>query len=124
MSRIMSRFRSDGSLQTERSRRDGRRQIVRLTPRGGEIDETLNRRSEADAEELLARLHPHDQERLVAATSTIQRIIAPPKNGPWRTRQLISGDIGWVVHRHGVVYANEYGWDQTFEALVARICAD
>jgi DNA-binding MarR family transcriptional regulator/GNAT superfamily N-acetyltransferase len=123
LSRILSRFQADWLVARERSEVDGRRQVVRLTEAGRAAYRLLDGRSAAQARALLARLTELDQRRLVEAMVEIRRAVAGAPRAV-SLRPLRAGDLGWVVHRHGVRYAEEYGWDQTFEALVARIVAD
>jgi len=125
LSRIVGRFRADGLLEANPSPRDRRRQVLGLTGRGREVFAMLDRRSTAESRALLTRLDPEDRRRLVAAMTTIRELVErarPPV--PYRLRPLRPGDLGWVVQRHGVLYAEEYSWDASFEALVARIVAD
>jgi DNA-binding MarR family transcriptional regulator/GNAT superfamily N-acetyltransferase len=125
LSRILARFETDGLVRKERSRFDRRRQVIRLTAQGRRAFKVLDKRSAAQVEELLSRLGEEDQGRLVGAMGTIRQVLeGPSRREPFVLRPLGSGDYGWVVHRHGVIYAEEYGWDETFEALVARIVAD
>lgn len=123
LSRILSRFQADGLVARARSEVDGRRQVVRLTEAGRAAYRLLDGRSAAQARALLARLTELDQRRLVEAMAGIRRAVEGAPRAA-SLRPLRAGDLGWVVHRHGVRYAEEYGWDQTFEALVARIVAD
>jgi DNA-binding MarR family transcriptional regulator len=125
LSRILGRLETDRLLTKDRSTIDGRRQIIRLTDRGREIFAVLDARSAEENQKLLDRLSSEDQRRLLAAMETIRSILADaPRPQPFVIRPLTSGDYGWVIQRHGVLYAQEYGWDETFEALVARILAD
>lgn len=125
LSRIFARFEADGLVERAPSRADGRRRVIRLTRRGRAAFETLNARSSEEIGKLLARLTDEDQRRLVGAMGVIRDILeGAPRPAAYVLRPLAPGDLGWVVHRHGVLYAEEYGWDESFEALVARIVAD
>lgn len=125
LSRIMTRFKSEGLVATEPSRSDGRRQVVRLTKKGRALFEDLDARSIDQVEGMLSGFTAESQRRLVTAMATIRGLFdaeAGPRS--YVIRLLRPGDLGWVVHRHGVVYAQEFGWDESFEALVARIVAE
>jgi DNA-binding MarR family transcriptional regulator/GNAT superfamily N-acetyltransferase len=125
LSRILARFAADGLITRERSTSDGRRQIIALSDSGRAAFSVLDSRSAEDVGALLGRLTAEQQRRLIGAMETIRDLLgATPKPPAVELRPLAPGDVGWVVHRHGVLYAEEYGWDETFEALVARILAD
>ncbi|MEO3871502.1 helix-turn-helix domain-containing GNAT family N-acetyltransferase [Nonomuraea sp. B12E4] len=126
LSRILTRLDGDGLIVRERSASDARRQLVRLTPAGSGTFAALDRRSAEEIERLLATLTGEDQARLVESMATVRRLLgaAEPGREPFVIRPPRTGDLGWVVYRHGVLYAEEYGWGTEFEQLVARITAD
>jgi DNA-binding MarR family transcriptional regulator/N-acetylglutamate synthase-like GNAT family acetyltransferase len=125
LSRILARFQADGLVSRQRSAADGRRQVISLTDRGRAAFEMLDARAADDILALLVKLSEEDQRRLVGAMAAIREVIEQqPRPDAYLLRPLRPGDLGWVVHRHGVRYAEEYGWDESFEALVARIVAD
>lgn len=126
LSRIVSRLESAGVVERCRSESDGRRQVLRLTGDGRRVFETLNARSDEQAEQLLGRLAPGDRSALVTSLAHVRALLDADTDGA-RTvviRELRAGELGWVVQRHGELYATEFGWDLTFEALVAKIVAD
>jgi DNA-binding MarR family transcriptional regulator/GNAT superfamily N-acetyltransferase len=125
LSRILARFSSGGLITRQRSAADGRRQVITLTGNGRSVVAGLDARSAAETRDMLAAVHGDDRRRLLDAMHVITDVLseAPQPRG-YVMRPPRAGDMGWVVQRHGALYAAEFGWGETFEALVARIVAD
>jgi DNA-binding MarR family transcriptional regulator/N-acetylglutamate synthase-like GNAT family acetyltransferase len=126
LSRILRNFENRGLIERARCETDGRQRVLRLAENGQEAFATLVSRSRKEVESMLAALSDGDRGRLLDAMSAIEDIlgVAPAEAVHYILRPHQPGDIGWVIHRHGVLYSDEYGWDDTFEALVARILGD
>jgi DNA-binding MarR family transcriptional regulator/GNAT superfamily N-acetyltransferase len=126
LSRILARFERRGFLERARSEGDGRLRLLRLTAAGEEAFSELDRRSRDEVSGMLRGLSEGDQLKLLDAMRTIEEILGKDVSlpEPFLLRRHEPGDMGWVVQRHGELYALEYGWDERFEALVARIVAD
>jgi DNA-binding MarR family transcriptional regulator/N-acetylglutamate synthase-like GNAT family acetyltransferase len=125
LSRILSGFQKHGLIRKRPSEADGRRRLLRLTERGRGAFAPLEARSRSEIGAMLGGMSIAGQERLVEAMRAIERLLSfrPDPVVPYLLRPPQPGDMGWVVHRHGVLYAREYGWDERFEALVAGIVA-
>jgi DNA-binding MarR family transcriptional regulator/GNAT superfamily N-acetyltransferase len=124
LSRILKRFEGEGAMVRVRSPRDGRSVNIRLTERGRGLYEDLRRVAEGAVERLIAPLSIARRQRLVGAMRTIEASLGSEPSSRIGLRAHRVGDMGWVIERHGALYAREYGWDERFEGLVARICAD
>lgn len=124
VSRLLSKLKRRGLVSGESIEGDKRRQRLQLTTEGHEAFRFLDERSSAQIRRLMDGLSEDGQERLVASTTEIEALLGERRTPAVVFRAPVSGDFGWVVQRHGALYRQEYGWDETFEALVARIVAD
>jgi DNA-binding MarR family transcriptional regulator/N-acetylglutamate synthase-like GNAT family acetyltransferase len=125
LSRILRGFERRRWIQRRASKEDGRRQLLVLTAAGRAAFEPLDARSNAEVRQLLGDVAPADATRLLQAMRTIEGVLEPEAApSPYLLRTHRPGDIGWVVYRHGVLYSEEWGYDERFEALVAQIVAE
>jgi DNA-binding MarR family transcriptional regulator/N-acetylglutamate synthase-like GNAT family acetyltransferase len=126
LSRILRSFEERGLLKRTQSEADGRQSLLMLTALGRKTFAPLNARSHENVAAMLERLSSNEQSSLIEAMHTIERLLSvAPENQPlsYILRPHYPGDMGWIVHRHGVLYSQEYGWDERFEALVAQVAA-
>ena len=126
LSRILRKLEEGGLLNRLTAPTDARQAILRLTRKGKSALADLDRRSSAQAAGILDKLAPAQRATLVRSMGEIEGVLGDKseQQTPFILRSHRSGDMGWVVQRHGILYTQEYGWDTTFEALVARITAD
>lgn len=129
LSRILSAFEKRGLVEKAPSENDGRQSLLALTNKGRQQFAPLEARTVQEVGGMLRKLSEGEQRQLIGAMQTIEKLLAPgekPESGAkasylLRPHQL--GDMGWVVHRQGLLYGQEYGYDEQFEALAAEIVA-
>ena len=124
LSRILRSFEARGLLARTPSELDGRQTHLELTPEGRGAFLPLDLRSREAVAAMLEKLGEAQQRRLIAAMAAIEATLGAPRDKPpYLLRPHRPGDMGWVVSRHATLYAQEYGWNLAFEALVAEIVA-
>jgi DNA-binding MarR family transcriptional regulator/GNAT superfamily N-acetyltransferase len=126
LSRVLARLEQQGLLEKVRPENDGRQRLLQLTSEGQNAFAFLDQRSRDEVSEMLNDLSEEEQGGLLKAMTTIESVLTKrlKYSEPFFLRSHEPGDMGWVAHRHGVLYAQEFGWDEHFEALVAQIVAD
>ena len=126
LSRLLGGFKQRGLIKSTRSKEDARHVRLSLSAAGRRAFAPLNTRSQADVRGLLARLAETQQQQLLQSMAAIEKLLGDgePHRTPFLLRPHRAGDMGWVVSRHGALYASEYRLDLRFEALVARIAAN
>ena len=129
LSRMLRSFKKRGLIQTKVAADDRRQSILRLTASGKRAFVPLDKGARAGVVEMLRPLSAAQQQRVLDAMRHIHdafdaRTEAPLRDAAYTLRTHRPGDMGWIVHRHGVLYSQEYGWDERFEAIVARVVAD
>jgi DNA-binding MarR family transcriptional regulator/predicted N-acetyltransferase YhbS len=125
LSRMLGRLERERLLERPRSAADRRRRPIRLTAGGRRAARVLDGRSQRQALDTVRALPPRRQAELIRAVRTVQDLLGARRESgrTFVLREPRPGDYGWVVQRHGALYAEEYGWDQGFEGLVADIVA-
>lgn len=121
LSRMLQSLERDGLLTRTASETDRRQSLLSLTAAGTAAFAPLGERSRQEVGALLTKLPDAAQSDLVGAMQRIEALLAAPRPSGWLLRQHRPGDIGWVIARHGALYAEEYGFDSRFEALVAQV---
>jgi DNA-binding MarR family transcriptional regulator/GNAT superfamily N-acetyltransferase len=125
MSRILRDFERRKLVRREQSKADERQRFLSLTTKGRKVFLPLDERSNRDIAAMLGELSPSERNQLVDAAQMVRRLLGDRAEAktPYLLRQHQPGDMGWIVHRQGILYAEEYGWDGTYEALAAEIVA-
>jgi DNA-binding MarR family transcriptional regulator/N-acetylglutamate synthase-like GNAT family acetyltransferase len=125
LSRLLADFKKRGLIARKPSETDGRQSLLWLTEKGQKAFAELNAHSHNQIEAMLGRLSSSDQSRLIEAMRAIEGLLGArtEQKVPFIIRPHQPGDMGWITHRHGVLYNEEYGWDEHFEALVSEIVA-
>jgi DNA-binding MarR family transcriptional regulator/GNAT superfamily N-acetyltransferase len=126
LSRLLQRLRKAGLVSATAAAGDRRQRLLGLTARGRRTFGALDARSSREVAALLGRLTPASRRRLVTSMRQVETTLTPRAEPTPRPalRAPGPGDLGWVVQRHGELYAAEYEWNEEFEALVAGIVAD
>jgi DNA-binding MarR family transcriptional regulator/GNAT superfamily N-acetyltransferase len=125
MSRILRDFERRKLVKREQSKSDERQRFLSLTAKGQKAFAPLDERSSRDIAAMLDALSPDERKQLVGAVEAMRRLLGDGADAKasYLLRQHEPGDMGWIVHRQAILYAEEYGWDGTYEALAAEIVA-
>ncbi|KAB8049056.1 GNAT family N-acetyltransferase [Janthinobacterium rivuli] len=126
LSRVIAGFEKQGLIAKTRSPTDARAAQLQLTEQGQRTLAPLVDASRREVAAMLERLPPTAQQELVSAMEQIQGLLGEGSSSSspsYILRNPQSGDMGWIIHRQAVLYAQEYGWNNEYEALVAEILA-
>jgi DNA-binding MarR family transcriptional regulator/GNAT superfamily N-acetyltransferase len=125
ISRILREFERRKLIRREQSQTDERQKFLSLTVKGQRAFTPLDERSDRDVAAMLEGLSPAERKQLVDAVQAVRRLLGDKvqTSTSYLLRQHQPGDLGWIVSRQAILYAEEYGWDGTYEALASEIVA-
>jgi len=123
LSRILDRFEKNKLVEKRASPVDRRRALLSLTTKGSRAFAPLEARAQSNVAAMMEPLRQAERAQVLAAMSAIERALGGSQNTGFSLRSHRSGDLGWIVSRHGEIYKDEYGWDERFEGLCAGIVA-
>jgi DNA-binding MarR family transcriptional regulator/N-acetylglutamate synthase-like GNAT family acetyltransferase len=129
LSRILARFQKQGLVERSRSLADGRQSHIRLTAKGAEVYDGIDRAWQSATEGLIAPLAPSRRQNLVISMQRVHALLADADEGVAAESEIHLrphrlGDMGWIIQRHALVYGEQFGWNEEFEALVAEIAGN
>ncbi len=127
VSRVFKKFEKSGYISRTPSIEDKRKYDIRLTIKGQAEFDILDHRSASLFNDLIGKLNDREQAQMLSAMGAIQDLLEKPEtkpSPPYLLRPHRSGDMGWIIGAHGRIYTEEYGWDDTFEAMVAEIASN
>jgi len=128
LSRVLRNFERRGFIRKRTSAKDGRQSNLTLTPRGQKSFLPLDARSQRNTADMLSKLAPAEQARLIAAMATIETLLGADQDAAPQRHYILRpprpGDFGWIVKRNAELYAQDYGWREPFEGVCAQIVAD
>lgn len=125
LSRILGKLEEQQLIRRAPAEQDARQRLIHVTSKGKKAVSTLDSRSQEQAGSLLAELSDSQQASVLQAMSQIRTVLGDSKatNEPYIIRTHRTGDLSWIAYRHAVLYRQEYGWNEAFEALVLEITA-
>lgn len=126
LSRLLRGLEKRELITRSRSETDARQTPISLTMQGKELFITINQSTQEEIGTMLSGLSTTEQHQLISSMHSIETLLGTQSNvnTPYMLRPHKIGDMGWITHRQGILYAQQFGWDGTYEALVAQITAD
>lgn len=126
LSRILNGLKKKKLVRSEVSPEHAKRRLLSLTTKGRKAFDGLDEATDRASAALLLRFDPDSRRRLLDGCQNLIDVLEHDRSGEpgLRLRDPVPGDIGWVIHRQAVLYAEEYNWDWTYEALISRILGE
>jgi len=126
VSRLLASLEGHGAVTRTKSPDDARRRVMTLTAKGRKAVSSLESKTQERLSTLIDAVPATARARLVQSMREIENVLAPSTSGApvFKLRDPVPGDIGWIIHRQAALYTEEYGWDWTYEGLIATICGN
>ena len=123
LSRLIASLEDKNLIQKTPDPKNGKRLVLSLTEEGKRVEDGLEELSSNQVEDILAPLSETQRRQLIRSMENIQKLLGSPEADPsYILRDPEPGDMGWVIHRHAVLYTEEQNWDISFEGVVAEDC--